>query len=300
MAWITTKDGRRVNTEWFEEDERKKYAQIEAAQETARHLKAAYDVPYEEWQKKPEVSEEHYDADVPYSVYEKDSTQWVQAKDIRPVSKKNTIDDVESWKNDDGTYGTGDESIHVIYDDGSVVELTDGDTHRGWKTKGVIRGISISTGDYQQVWGEEYYPRSREWRPLTTTEWDEDDNPVEGYANSYSGVKAVGTYYTRKRQTLTLNKERNKWESKYETIGMSRVKRLGADPDKSGGNDISARMATKLSKKGISTPWEIENHLRGLSAARRSQLAKEMGLDYLRGEAKIREMAMRIFSQGKN
>lgn len=30
MSWITTKDGRRVNTEWFEEDEQKKYAQIEA------------------------------------------------------------------------------------------------------------------------------------------------------------------------------------------------------------------------------------------------------------------------------
>ena len=31
MAWLTTEDGRRVNTEWFEEDERKKYAQIEEA-----------------------------------------------------------------------------------------------------------------------------------------------------------------------------------------------------------------------------------------------------------------------------
>lgn len=36
MAWITTKDGRRVNTEWFDEDERKKYAQIEAAEKEAQ------------------------------------------------------------------------------------------------------------------------------------------------------------------------------------------------------------------------------------------------------------------------
>ena len=28
MAWFTTKDGRRVNTDWMDEDERKKYAQI--------------------------------------------------------------------------------------------------------------------------------------------------------------------------------------------------------------------------------------------------------------------------------
>ena len=38
MAWITTKDGRKVNTDWFEEDERKKYEQIEKAQKEADEL----------------------------------------------------------------------------------------------------------------------------------------------------------------------------------------------------------------------------------------------------------------------
>lgn len=38
MAWITTEDGRRVNTDWFTEDERKKYRQIEENQKQADEL----------------------------------------------------------------------------------------------------------------------------------------------------------------------------------------------------------------------------------------------------------------------
>ena len=35
MAWFTTDDGRRVNTDWFDEDEKKKYSQIEANKQEA-------------------------------------------------------------------------------------------------------------------------------------------------------------------------------------------------------------------------------------------------------------------------
>jgi len=38
MAWITTKDGRHVNTDWFSEDQRQKYSQIEANQAEANRL----------------------------------------------------------------------------------------------------------------------------------------------------------------------------------------------------------------------------------------------------------------------
>ena len=38
MAWITTKDGRHVNTDWFSEDQRQKYSQIEANQAEASRL----------------------------------------------------------------------------------------------------------------------------------------------------------------------------------------------------------------------------------------------------------------------
>jgi len=36
MAWFTTDDGRKVNTDWFDADERKKYQQMEQAQEEAK------------------------------------------------------------------------------------------------------------------------------------------------------------------------------------------------------------------------------------------------------------------------
>ncbi len=38
MAWITTKDGRRVDTEWFDADERTKYEQIEQNAKQAADL----------------------------------------------------------------------------------------------------------------------------------------------------------------------------------------------------------------------------------------------------------------------
>ena len=36
MAWITTNEGNHVNTEWFDEDERRKYKQIEENQKQAK------------------------------------------------------------------------------------------------------------------------------------------------------------------------------------------------------------------------------------------------------------------------
>ena len=40
MAWFTTDDGRHVNTEWFDEDTRRKYAQIEANKKEADWMNA--------------------------------------------------------------------------------------------------------------------------------------------------------------------------------------------------------------------------------------------------------------------
>jgi len=58
------------------------------------------------------------------------------------------------------------------------------------------------------------------------------------------------------------------------------------------------RMKTHLASKGIHSEEEIANYLRGLSATRRSKLAREMGLES-RGQDKIREMAHRIYNADK-
>lgn len=58
------------------------------------------------------------------------------------------------------------------------------------------------------------------------------------------------------------------------------------------------RIATTLSKRGISADWEIEQYFRNLSPQRRSQLAAQMGITST-GDERIREMAMRVFAAAK-
>lgn len=70
MAWITTKDGRKVNTDWFTEEEKKKYRQIEEAQAQAQERnnpQSVVSTKQQEWEEKYRHSEnEHiafFDAD---------------------------------------------------------------------------------------------------------------------------------------------------------------------------------------------------------------------------------------------
>ena len=222
MAWFTTKDGRHVNTEWFTKDK-----QIQQNAEEAFKLNKQFNIDYDSWQKKEDTRDDHYDEEHPYSVRESDETRYIMDKDIRKISKKKALDDIEQYKMDDDTYGfgQGDESIWVIYDDGRYFELTDGEPHKRWSKQG-IRGISISTGDYEIAWGEEYYPKDREWRPIRTHEFDEDSNEIEGFANSYSGYKATGKYKVRLQEVMFLNEQRKRWEKKYKTLAMSTVKKI--------------------------------------------------------------------------
>lgn len=66
-------------------------------------------------------------------------------------------------------------------------------------------------------------------------------------------------------------------------------------------NDSPAfKTMSRLSKKGISTSWEIENWLRGLSPQRRNRLAQELGITNVRGEDKLKMMVSKIFAAGKD
>lgn len=49
--WLTTKDGRRVNTDWFDEDERTKYRQLEENTRQAQELMGKK--PYDPMEKSP-------------------------------------------------------------------------------------------------------------------------------------------------------------------------------------------------------------------------------------------------------
>lgn len=121
----------------------------------------------------------------------------------RPVTKKEMLSEIDAWKNDDGTYGTGDEAIYVAYKNGKFVNLTELEPGEKW-SKSNISGISISTGDYDMVWGGEYIrPRygNPRFEPYRTNEWDSNGNPIEGYENSYSGYRTSAEWKVRVKET---------------------------------------------------------------------------------------------------
>lgn len=181
-------------------------------------------VPYDEWG--PEISiQSHKDKDG-NNYYIQDEYRRELEPEHRTITKKYALDDVEAWKNDDGTYGTGDEAIYIAYEDGKFLNLTDGDTHRRWSKQG-ISGISISTGDYQVVWGGEWIRKPYQqpvFEKYTTSEWDSDSNPVDGYSNSYSGYRTAAMWKVRVKTSYPYNEKTGKYETKREILRQSAKK----------------------------------------------------------------------------
>ena len=219
MPWFTTKDGRHVNTDWFTKDK-----QIQQNAEQAFMLNKQMNIPYDDWKHEDDKRITSEDG----RVYgrEFDNNIYIQDKDIRKVTKADTLRTLEEWKMDDDTYGTGtgDESIHIYYDDGSILELTDGEPHKRWKKQG-IKGITISTADYEQVWGHYYDRKAQEWKLHETHEMDENLNDVPGYSNSYSGYKVTGAYKTRVEETNIYDPDKKRWITQRRNLRMSTVKK---------------------------------------------------------------------------
>ena len=150
-------------------------------------------VPYDKWGR--EVSNEiirDEDGNTVGSI--DDETIFIYEEDVQPVTKKQVLQDIDGWRNDDGTYGDGDVNITIAYEDGTFVTSDDLNGRR-YKKSGII-GASISTADYEMVWGGEINRNGRfvEWQT-----WSEDGE--SGKSNAYSGYKAVEKYRQRVRTT---------------------------------------------------------------------------------------------------
>lgn len=181
------------------------------------------EVPFEKWGANKE-HETIYDEEgtAVGSIY--DETRYNMVSDIHKMTKKEILGDLEAWKNDDGTYGDDDTRILVWYDDGSYVIAEEIEPGKRLKKSG-IAGVSISTGDYESVWGNEYDTRTRQWTPLKT--WSEDGE--SGLSNVYSGYKPDSMYkvrikrysekYYRKDGTIA-------YRTRYETIKRSTTVKL--------------------------------------------------------------------------
>ncbi len=143
----------------------------------------------------------------------------------RKATKADALRYADEWKNDDGTYGTGDEAIYIAYEDGKFLNLTDGDPHKRWSKQG-ISGISISTGDDEMVWGGEWVRRpykQPEFQPYTTHEFDDDGNEIEGYQNSHSYYRTKNVWLERVKTTYTRN-ERGRNVTQREVLRRSTKK----------------------------------------------------------------------------
>lgn len=189
-------------------------------------------VDYDKWGKVIDYEQiiEMGDDGIPMVVGDiRDEVRYVMEPDERPITKKEIMDEISGWKNDDGTYGDEDVSIFIAYDDGTFFSNNtwgrEGYRDKPKKT-GVI-GASIMTGDYEMVWGGERNRKTGQIEPYTTwvSPYDEGEGKV-GRSNSYSGYKAVGKYRVRTKTTYNNKDERGLYRTKREIIRKSKVKRV--------------------------------------------------------------------------
>lgn len=149
--------------------------------------------------------------------YISDRDVFVYEPDIHPVTKKEVLNDIDGWRGDDGYYGDQDTSVAFAYKDGSFVTGEDLNG-KAYKKTGLI-GASISTPDYEMVWGGNINRRTGEFQPWET--WSEDGE--SGHTNSYSGYKATGIYRVRTKVTFDNPDGRGGYKPVYETIRQSTV-----------------------------------------------------------------------------
>lgn len=156
------------------------------------------EVPYDKWG--PEKDEDIYDSDGNHIGRVEDRTVFINEPDVRPVTKAEVLKDIDNWRNDDGTYGDEDTAIYLAYKDGTFVDASDLNG-KAYKKTGIV-GASISTADYEMVWGGEMKNGSLQmWET-----WSPDGG--SGKHNSYSGYKTVGSY--RERVETTYNNPNGK------------------------------------------------------------------------------------------
>ena len=177
-------------------------------------------VPYDQW---GEMIEE--DIPDPTGKYDrigyiKDDFRYTMEPIDLPTTKKEVLQEVAAWKNDDGTYGTGDEAIYIAYDDGTFLDLTDSETGK-FSRKGII-GISVSTADDEYVWGGELNKKTGNIEPWTTHENDE--YGTGGKSNSHATWKTTGQYIVRTKTLWQGRKTQYGYEPTYEIIRKSAVR----------------------------------------------------------------------------
>ena len=131
-----------------------------------------------------------------------DVVMWNSVEDIQKATLAEAKREIDAWLNDkDNEYGWthGDDDVHIFvaYSDGT--QISDDELNgKKFKKSGII-GVSVSTGDYELVVGDEWVNRSgqRIREPIQT--WSEDGK--SGLTNVWSGYKSTEKWIERVETT---------------------------------------------------------------------------------------------------
>ena len=158
-------------------------------------------VPYDEWGVRVDSEPIYEDREdgrwVIGSINDVQEVEWEPY--VENVTKKDLLGDIEAWKNDDGTYGTGDEAFYITYENGNTLDLTDGQPHKRWSKQGII-GVFYSDSDTSAVWGDDWvgsgYGRTRVQQ--TVEEHDKNFDPTgRMHTNARVGYKQTKRRWKR-------------------------------------------------------------------------------------------------------
>ena len=171
-----------------------------------------------------------YDKDGNVIGYIRDDLRFTMIPEERTVTRAEVMKDISGWQNDDGSYGDEDTKIYIAYEDGTFFDseypIKRGDNRDKLKKTGVI-GASVSTPDYEMVWGGEYKYKNgqKQLVPWTTHSTDEDGNDT-GKSNTYSGYKITGEYRVRTKTTYNEKFPNGRPRTRIETIRQSKVRKV--------------------------------------------------------------------------
>lgn len=170
-------------------------------------------VPYDEWGE--QIRKTYRDKDGNLVVIE-DEMRTESEEYFEPISKAKILQEVDAWRNDDGTYGDADTAIYFAYSDGTFVDAADLNGKK-YKKAGLV-GVSFSGADDEMVWGGEINPKTGKLRKWQT--WSEDGE--SGHTDTHVGWKTSTMWMERVKTTFTPNGR------KKETIRKSTVKKVTA------------------------------------------------------------------------
>lgn len=160
-----------------------------------------------------------------------DETRYVMEPLYLPVTKKSILEEVDAWRNDDGTYGDEDTHIGIAYKDGSYVSLNDDLDGKPYKKSGIV-GVHVSGADSESVWGGEVNPKTGVLTPYET--WEPDGS--KGHSNSTSTYKATGTYKVRMMRYV-VDRGNGTTRPATKIIGRSTVRGINGGKDRKYGEE---------------------------------------------------------------